>query len=129
MNDQICKICGEVVATGGMNCPKEEGLICSKHCSECKYHKSGGVTIEICTYIAAKNKWRKINMFFFATPVMAEFLKKSLKVSEMSDDSLKERYKLTRQRLKETHTNKEAYRSNSEVLFVLAGEIEKRNLF
>jgi hypothetical protein len=118
-----------MVASGGMNCPKEEHIVCYKHCSECRFHKSGGVTIETCTYLAAKNKWKKLNMFFFATPVTAEFLRKTLNISEMSDDSLKDRYKFTRQRLKEVHTNKEAYRINSETLFVLAGEIEKRNLF
>ena len=129
MKERVCSICGDVVESGGMNCPKEEKAVCYKHCCECKYYKSGGVTIETCTYLAAKNKWKRINMFFFATPVMAEFLRNTLKLSDMSDDVLKERYKQTRQHLKEIHTNKQAYRSNSEILFVLAGEIEKRNLF
>lgn len=129
MNERVCGICGDVVESGGMNCPKADGVICYKHCNKCQFHKSGGVTIEICGYVAAKNKWKRLNMYFYASPAMAEFLKKSIKISEISDDSLKERYKITRQNLKETHTNKEAYRSNSEMLFVLADEIEKRNLF
>lgn len=129
MSDRYCKVCGAEVPSGGMNCPKSGGVICYKHCSECRFHKSGGVTIEVCTYVAAKEKWKRINMFYFATPVTAEFLRETLKVSEMSDDTLKERYKDTRKRLKENHRNKEAYRQNSEILFVLAGEIEKRDLF
>ncbi len=129
MSESKCSICGNAVASGGMNCPKEQGIVCYKDCSECRFHKSGGLTIEMCTYAAAKAKWKQINVYYFASPAMAEFLLNSLKVSEMSDDALKERYKITRKRLVENHTNKEAYRSNSEVLFVLAGEIEKRNLF
>lgn len=129
MEDRICKICGVSINSGGMNCPKTDGVICYKHCSECRFHKSGGVTIEICRYVASRNKWKQLNMFFYASPVMVEYLKDTLKISDMSDDTLKETYKITRKRLKENHKNKEAYRSNSEMLFVLAGEIEKRNLF
>lgn len=129
MGNRMCRECGAEVPSGGMNCPKSGGTVCYKHCSECRFHKSGGITIEICTYVAAKNKWKQINMYYFASPAIADYLRKTLKVAEMSDDVLKETYKITRQRLKENHRNKEAYRSNSEILFVLAGEIEKRNLF
>ena len=129
MGDRMCKECGAEVPSGGMNCPKSGGTVCYKHCSECRFHKSGGVTIEVCRYVAAKEKWKQLNMFFFASPTMAEFIRKTLKVSEMSDDTLKEKYKFYRKRLKETHTNKEAYRQNCEILFVLAGEVDKRNLF
>lgn len=129
MENRICKECGAEVPSGGMNCPKVGGKVCYKHCSECRFNRSGGVTIEICRYVAARDKWKRINMYYFATPVMAEFLRNTLKVSEMSDDGLKERYKITRKRIIENHRNKEAYRTNSEIMFVLAGEIEKRNLF
>lgn len=129
MEDRICKICGAFIDSGGMNCPKEEHPVCSHHCDECQFHKSAGITIEICRYIAAKEIWKQKNMFFYASPAIAEYLRETLKISDMSDNGLKETYKITRQRLKENHRNKEAYRHYSEMLFVLAGEIEKRNLF
>lgn len=129
MEDRICKVCGEWIDSGGMNCPKEDAPVHYHHCEECRFHKSAGITIEICRYTAAKEIWKRKNMFYFASPVMAEFLRKALKVSEMSDETVMTQYEIVRKQLVENHKNQEAYRSNSEKMFVLAGEIEKRNLF
>ncbi len=129
-----CKICGVHIQSGAIVCPQknENGELCHvcfKCCTECRFHKSGGITIETCIYKARLNKWTVINFNFWASPLRAKELYEMLSVEKMTDYGLKERYKQLYERYKEKRLYSEARQGLSEMLYVLSKEIERRCLF
>ena len=126
---EYCKKCGGELNGGGFVCPMYKGPIHSEHCQECRFHMEAGICYETCLYHNRLKAWKRLNVFYMATPVMDSFIYDTLKVGDMSDDMLLAKYNQMTERFKSNIHNPAARHSNSETLYVLAKEIEKRGLF
>ncbi len=127
---KICSVCNKEIGSGGIVCPRfEDGAVHYRHCEECRFHESAGVCIDVCNYVARKEKWERINLKYIASNDRKEHYRKLLNIDLAPDEAITQRYKDIYSRLAMNRNNAEAFRGSVEMLCVLSEEITKRELF